>query len=103
MIRPVAFMGFVLLSVLAFAVFQVENRVQDLRGELRELNRQIKTDREAIHVLKAEWTYLTKPGRLQEMSDKYLDLEPITPEQVRNVEDIPLRPVLAGFAGGVEN
>ena len=93
MFRPAAFMGIVLVIVLAFGVFQVEHRVQTLRAELDEINRQIIADRDAIHVLKAEWSYLNNPSRLRDMSDEHLFLKYVEASQVRDVGDIPLRPL----------
>ena len=91
MFRPTMFMGMLVLAVLAFAVFQVEHRVHGLRNEYESINKQLVSDREAIHVLKAEWTYLNQPKRLKEMAAKYTDLSRIDAHQVRDIGDIPLR------------
>jgi len=102
MIKPAGLVGLVLLAVLAFAVFQVERKVQSLRSELEVINHQIVTDREAIHVLKAEWTYLNNPNRLRTMSDKFLKLEQSNASQYIDIEEIPARPILiSGASGGI--
>jgi len=94
MIKPMVVLGVMVFLVMAFGVFEVESRVQSMRNELASLNKQIKNDKEAIHVLKAEWTYLNKPDRLKEMSQRYLDLDMVTIEQVKDVKSAPLRGVM---------
>lgn len=58
----------------AYSLFEVKYRVQNLRRELVEMNRQMDNNREAMHVLKAEWAYLNKPERLRMLAEKHLAL-----------------------------
>lgn len=64
-----SFLGF---GLLASSLFVVENEVQGMREDLKEINRQIVADREAIHIMQAEWAYLTQPERIALLSNKYL-------------------------------
>ena len=74
---------FLLLGVgLALVLFSVKYQVQDLEEELGRLNREIATERQATHVLKAEFSYLTDADRLRRLSDRYLDLKPVQPGQI---------------------
>jgi cell division protein FtsL len=74
---------FLLLGVgLALVLFSVKYQVQDLEEELGRLNREIATERQATHVLKAEFSYLTDADRLRRLSDRYLDLKPVQPSQI---------------------
>ena len=73
----------VLLIVAAgIGLFLIKYRVQSLEAELQNLNRDIAKDRELIHVLKAEWSYLNEPDRLRALAGKHLDMMPIQSEQV---------------------
>lgn len=80
---------------LAFAVtagiglFQVKYEVQALEEELTDLHRQILHDQEAIHVLRAEWSYLNDPDRLAELADRYLDMAPLTSAQLTRFDALP--------------
>lgn len=89
---------------IALSLFVVENEVEDMRKDLAEIERQIVADKEAIHVLKAEWAYLTRPQRIAELSSKYLDLEPVQSEQFvtgKEISRLPLRePKLASLSAG---
>jgi hypothetical protein len=60
-------------------------RVAKIRGELRN-------EREAIAVLRAEWTKLETPGRLEALAQRYLALKPIAPAQFDNFDRLPERP-----------
>ena len=51
---------------------------------------------EAVHVLKAEWSYLNQPARLEDLGRRLLNLEPVKATQTISIEDIPFRPVGAG-------
>ncbi len=46
----------------------------------------------AIGVLKAEWTHLSQPSKMQAMASRYLDLEPMKATQIAYLNDIPMRP-----------
>lgn len=89
MIRLGAWMWGGLAAAAAIGLFQIKYEVQALEDRLRGLNRQILQDQEAIHVLKAEWSYLNEPGRLAELARRHLDLAPVAPEQFARLEDLP--------------
>lgn len=60
--------------------------------QLAKVSHQIKAERDAIGVLRAEWGYLTRPDRLQALSDKYLDLQNVKPDQIVEFAALPDRP-----------
>jgi hypothetical protein len=72
-------------------LFQVSYRVQTLEQELTRTNRQIIGERETIHVLTAEWSYLNEPRRLAELTRRHLELAPLSATQMTRIEDLPLR------------
>lgn len=61
------------------------------------LKQEIAGEREAIAVLKAEWSLLNQPDRLQRLADRFLELEPLTPVHVSAIEGIPRRPDRKGL------
>ena len=63
-------------------LFVVKYQVQDLEGELVQFNRAITEDRQALHVLKAEWSYLNQPARLKALAERHLGLGSIETQQV---------------------
>jgi hypothetical protein len=56
-------------------LFNIKNGVMAIRSELSQVKKQICLESDAIHVLKAELSYLTSPSRLQALNSKYLKLE----------------------------
>jgi hypothetical protein len=56
-----------------------------LRGELRR-------ERNAIAILRAEWAKLDTPGRVQGLADRHLALQPFKSSQFDNFERLPERP-----------
>ena len=63
---------FGLAGTAGFALFNVTFKVEKLETELGELNRQILEDQQSIHILKAEWSYLDRPERLEILANNYL-------------------------------
>ena len=70
----------VALMVAALAIgavlYQVSYAVEGMHADLDRLNQRIRADREAIHVLQAEWSYLNQPQRLAKLSERYLGMAP---------------------------
>lgn len=94
---------FLLLIVAAAAgiagvLFPVKYRVQDLERELAGLNAQILEDREAMHVLKTEWSYLNQPERIAELAQRHLAMGVMEPLQVVSFDVLPPRPEDFGYA-----
>jgi cell division protein FtsL len=84
---------FIVLAVgLALVLFSIKYQVQDLKDELSEVNRQIVAEQRALHILHAEWSHLTDPERLMTLSSKYLDLQPLLPEQLGSFAALPAMP-----------
>jgi hypothetical protein len=82
---------FLVLAVgLALVLFSVKYQVQDLEDELTEINERLASERTAIHVLRAEWSYLTQPDRLRRLSERYLHLTPLAPSQLGSFASLPI-------------
>ena len=50
------------------ALFHTSYQVQGLGDDLAGLNRAIVQEQEAIQILKAEWSYMNDPNRIEEMA-----------------------------------
>ncbi len=69
-------------------VFHIKYCVKELVRDSIALSRQIAGDKEAIHILNAEWAYLNQPARLKSLATQYLDLSHIVASQVKSEEGI---------------
>jgi hypothetical protein len=66
--------------------------VTDGHARLAALTQNIREEQETIRVLKAEWSYLNQPARLEKLSDAYLKLQPLAGKQMIEVKDLQDRP-----------
>jgi hypothetical protein len=91
MIRLAMTVGITLLALLAFGVYQGAAMTRAQESRLRELDRHIAAQRTRIKVLRADWAFLTKPDRLQALSEKYLALAPVSAAQFTHLASLPVR------------
>ena len=81
-----------LAATVGFGLFHVKYKVQTLEDDLKRLNAETTKEQEQLHVLRAEWSYLNQPSRLQELSTRYLPLAPLEVGQIGAINLIPFRP-----------
>jgi cell division protein FtsL len=60
-------------------------RVAKLRTEIRR-------ERDSVASLRAEWSKLDNPSRIEGLAKRHLALKPIDPTQMENFDLLPLRP-----------
>lgn len=82
---------FILAVAVGFGLFHVKYKVQALEDELTRLNAQIVHEQEQLHVLRAEWAYLNRPERLEDLNGRFLGLGPLMPAQLGRIDGLPLR------------
>ena len=87
-----------LIALIGIGLFHLTHEVRELEEELARLNRDILAEQEAAHVLKAEWSYLNRPQRLESLSKELLpNLAPVASAQFITFARLPKR----GEAGDV--
>lgn len=86
----------VLAAALSFGLYVVKHRVIALESRLNDINRDIARDLRAIHVLRAEWSYLNQPERLRDLAGRHLGMAPATGRQFGTVADLPPAPAGEG-------
>ena len=80
-----------LAALVGFDLFHVKYQVQKLEDRLGKINRDMVREQEQIHVLRAEWTYLNRPERIEQLSKKYLDLAAPKVSQMSSIAQLPMR------------
>lgn len=75
--------------VAVFLLYRVKYEVQALKGQVEEASQQLEAEREALHVVAAEWAYLNRPERLQRLSSKYLSSSGLTADKIAEIEAVP--------------
>ena len=82
---------FSLIIIASLGLYRTSDRVQQVDEELRKVNAAIDKEKSDIHVLKAEWSYLASPSRVEEISKKHLALRPTSPMQVATLDTLSER------------
>jgi cell division protein FtsL len=95
MIRPTNLVILAAVACVGFGVFRVKHEVQTLQEDYARITKAIIAERDAAHVLKAEWSYLNQPQRLAEMARRHLDLQPMATAQLGRLENLPMKPSAA--------
>lgn len=90
--RPTSFVLMALAAAAGGVLFHVSFEVSELDDRLATLNHEIRNDRDAIHVLRAEWSFLNQPERLEELARRHLDLMPVSGAQLTGPGALPVRP-----------
>ncbi|MDD9905358.1 MAG: hypothetical protein OXT06_17445 [Rhodospirillaceae bacterium] len=76
-----------LAGVASIAMFHIKFEVEQLQGALNGLNKEILQEQKAVHVLQAEWSYLTRPEHIEALADRLLPhLQPAAAHQVGDIE-----------------
>jgi len=77
---------FFLLALLGgFLLFKVKYEVVEIEQKLAQAQLQILREKETLHILKAEWSHLNEPQRLQKLAQKYLEIVPMRTDQIAAV------------------
>ena len=88
----------ILLTAMVVGVavtYDMKHKAELAADRVATLQHQIAKEKDQIVLLKAEWSMLTQPARLQATIEKYADhfqLQPFSPDQIATVDEIPLKP-----------
>jgi cell division protein FtsL len=82
------FFWFGMAIVTSLLLYHTSDRAQTLNAQLRSLNAAIEGERESIHVLNAEWAYLSTPARIERLARKYTALKPTATQQVVAISEV---------------
>lgn len=78
----------VLTMIVSLGLYHTSYRVDDMEQKLHALNKKIKLEQRTIHVLKAEWNFLSNPARIEMAARKHLDLQPTAPKQITKLRKL---------------
>jgi hypothetical protein len=83
------------IAVLVFAaayVYRIKMESTVRTERVLRLHADIRQQRDAIAALRAEWTKLDSPQRLQGLVERHLPLKPINANQYDSLKNLPERP-----------
>jgi hypothetical protein len=84
-----------MVSAAAFT-YKTKHEAENRRDEVHRIETQIRLEQDTITLLKADWSLLTQPSRLQKLADIYraeLALQPVEAHQIVGLDELPVRPM----------
>jgi hypothetical protein len=87
----------------AAITYTMKHKAEAMANHVAQLAANIAKEREAIAALKAEWSMLVQPGRLQNVISHYaghFQLQPFSADQVASLAEIPEKGVATDQPGG---
>jgi hypothetical protein len=76
--------------------YKTKHEAEDRQAELRKIEQQIRFEEDTIDILKADWSLLTQPSRLQRLVGIYqteLGLLPLEARQIVGLDELPAKPL----------
>jgi cell division protein FtsL len=70
------------LVAVAYGIYEVKYEARALDGDIAQLRKDIEVERDAVAVLRAEWSLLNRPERIERLAEKHLQLKPAKPVQL---------------------
>jgi len=76
------------LVALAYVIYEGKYEARALDEDIGGLRKEIETERDAVAVLRAEWSLLNRPERIERLAKKHLKLNPARPQQLVTIETV---------------
>jgi cell division protein FtsL len=74
--------------VSGYFLYSLEHATRSTEQQIAQTERRIEETRESIKLLKAEWSSLTRPERIQKLAAENLALQPTRAAQFVSVDDL---------------
>jgi cell division protein FtsL len=78
----------VTLVGLAYIIYDGKYEARALDEDIAGLRKDIETEQDAVAVLRAEWSLLNRPERIERLATKHLKLAPARPEQIVTLDRV---------------
>ena len=89
MIRILNFIAIAALIGSAIYAYSIKYQTIFHAEQVASLKAEIKKEQDQIGQLRAQWGHLTRPERVQALAEKLLPLQPMTLNQIVQVEQLP--------------
>ena len=80
-----------LIVPLSLLLYHTADRVKTTEDNLRHTRIAIEEERQNLHILAAEWAYLTDPTRLETLAAKHLPLQPLLAAQLGDFPQLAMK------------
>jgi cell division protein FtsL len=76
------------LVALAYVIYEGKYEARALDEDIGGLRKDSETERDAVAVLRAEWSLLNRPERIERLAEKHLKLAPARPQQLVTLDTV---------------
>jgi len=76
------------LVAMAHVIYEVKYEARALDHEIAVLHKKIDDERDSIAVLRAEWSLLNQPKRIERLANKFLNLKAANPRQLLTLDSV---------------
>lgn len=91
MIRILNFFCVALAGLACLALYRVSEQTRIAGAQLHRIDRQIVAERNALHVLEADWQSVAAPDRIQRLAEARLGIADTTTAELSSFELLPRR------------
>ena len=78
-----------IVAVAAYGLYFVKFQVLEVQRQIASVEKELHKEYQHVHVVEAEWAYLTRPDRLQQLVRQHTTLKPVIGLQVQQVAALP--------------
>jgi cell division protein FtsL len=82
------------LVAAAVVLYQVKYESTAHVQRIAKLRTEVRDERERIAALRAEWTRLSSPDRIQDLAQRHLGMKPVVPVRIEELAALPDKPDL---------
>ena len=75
----------------ASTLYNLEHTTRAQERSIAKANAEMVDNAEAIKLLKAEWSSLTRPERIQQLAEQHLGMKRLEPDQIVSTAELPQR------------
>lgn len=76
------------LVTLSFAMYEAKYDTVEVEEQVSALRLNIQKERDAIAILRAEWSHLNRPERVERLARKHLGMAPVQARQMVTMEQL---------------
>lgn len=94
MLRTIDMVLIGLMTVAATVTYQIKHYAEERLADVRALQAQVQMEQQTIDLLKADWSLLNQPARMQDLVERFeeqLELDTVSPAQIATIDELPAR------------
>lgn len=104
MLRLISLLAFGFLAGLVILIYDMKFETRRLEARSQQLQRAIEDEKDNVALMRAEWSHVARPERVETLAREILDLQPVKAAQVVEQQDfldvLTRRPVPVAAGGG---